>query len=65
MSPGFLLIFCQNCAKSRLITLDQGQTREICEKQENYFKGKVFIFTIQSTILKQYAVNVLTHLELY
>ena len=26
--------------------LDRGQTREICEKQEIYFKGKVVILTV-------------------
>ena len=31
--------------------VDRGQTREICEKQEKYFKGKVATFTIQSLIL--------------
>ena len=30
---------------------DRGQTREICEKQEKYFKGKVVTFPVQSLIL--------------
>ena len=44
---------------------DRGQTREICEKQEKYFKGKVVTFTVQSLILNQYPVDLLTILELY
>ena len=28
---------------------DRGQTREICEKQEKYFKGKVVTFTVQKS----------------
>ena len=47
------------------VQCDGGQTREIYEKLENYFKGKVFIFAIQSMILKQYPVNLVTYLELY
>ena len=35
--------------------VNRGQTREICEKQENYFKRKVVTFTVQSFILYQYA----------
>ena len=42
-----------------------GQMREICEKQEKYFKGKVIVFTAQSLILYQYPVNLLTYLKLY
>ena len=37
----------------------------ICEKQEKYFKAKVAIFTVQSLILNQYPVDLLTFLELY
>ena len=48
-----------------LCNLDRGQTKEICEKQEKYFKGKVVIFTVQSLILYQYPVSLLTYLELY
>ena len=44
-----------------LCNLDRGQTKEICEKQEKYFKGKV----VQSLILYQYPVSLLTYLELY
>ena len=44
---------------------DRGQTREICEKQENYFKGKVVTFTVQSLLLYQYPAELLTFLELY
>ena len=40
--------------------LDRVQTREICEKQEKYFKGKVVTFTIQSLILYKYPVDLLT-----
>ena len=46
-------------------TLDRGQTGEICEKQEKYSKGKVVTFTVQSLILYQYSVDVLTFFELY
>ena len=45
--------------------LDRGQTREICEKQEKYFKGKVVTFTAQSLILYQYSADLLTFFELY
>ena len=45
--------------------LDRGQTRETCEKREKYFKGKVFISTVRSLILRQYPVDLLTFLELY
>ena len=45
--------------------LDRGQTREICEKQEKYFKGKVFTFTVKTLILYQYPVDSLTFWELY
>ena len=45
--------------------LDRGQTREICEKQEKYPKGKVVTFTVQSLILCQYPVDLLNFLELY
>ena len=45
--------------------LDRGQTGEICEKQEKCFKGKVVMFTVQSLILYQYPVDLLTFLELY
>ena len=45
--------------------LHRGQTREICEKQEKYFKGKVVTFTVQSLILYQYPVDLLTFLEVY
>ena len=44
---------------------DRSQTREICKKQENYFKGKVVTFTVQSLLLYQYLVDLLTFLELY
>ena len=46
-------------------SFDRGQTREICEKQENYFKGKVVTFTVQSLLLYQYPADLLTFLELY
>ena len=49
-------------ARSRV---DRDQTREICEKHEKYFKGKVVIFTVQSLILNQYPVVLLTYLELF
>ena len=45
--------------------LDRGQTREICEKQEKYFKGKVVTFIVHSLILNQYPVDLLTFFELY
>ena len=45
--------------------LHRGQTREICEKQENCFKGKVVTFTVQSLILYQYPADLLTFLEVY
>ena len=40
--------------------LDRSQTREICEKQENYFKGKDVTFTFESLILNHYPVVLLT-----
>ena len=39
-------------------------TREICEKQKKYFKGKFVTFTVQSLILYQYPVDLLTFLKL-
>ena len=39
---------------------DRGQTSEICEKQEKYFKGKVVTFTVQSLILNQYPVDLIS-----
>ena len=45
--------------------VDRGQKREFCEKQEDYFKGKVVTFTVQSLILCQYPVDLLTFLEVY
>ena len=47
------------------VALDRGQTREICEKQEKYFKGKVVTLTVQSLILCQYPVDLLTFFEFY
>ena len=44
---------------------DRGQTREICEIHEKYFKGKVVTFTIQSLILYQCPVDLLTFFALY
>ena len=38
---------------------DRGQTIEMCEKEEKYFKGKVVIFSVQSEILCQYSVDLL------
>ena len=35
------------------------------KKQEKYSIGKVVIFTVQSLILNQYPVNLLTFLEVY
>ena len=35
------------------------------KKQENYFKDKVFIFRVQSLILKKYCPSLLIFLELY
>ena len=46
-------------------TVDCSQTREICEKQEKYLKGKVVTFTVQSLILNQYSVHLLTVLQVY
>ena len=45
--------------------LDRGQTSKICEKQGKYSKGKVVTFTVQSSILYQYPVDLLTFFELY
>ena len=59
-----LRVFSLAFPNSRL-PLDRGQTREICEKQEKYLKGKVVTFTVQSLILCQYPVDLLTFLELY
>ena len=39
---------CANSMGWELV--DRGQTRKICEKQENYFKGKVVTFTVQSLL---------------
>ena len=47
------------------VCFDRGQTREICEKQEKYFKVKVVTFPVQTLILNQYPVDLLTLLELY
>ena len=44
---------------------DRGQTREICGKQEKFFKGNVVTFTVQRLILYQYPVDLLTFLGLY
>ena len=49
----------------KAMALDRGQTREICEKRENYCKGKVATFTVQSLTLHQYTVDFLTYLEFY
>ena len=35
------------------------------KKQENYFKDKVFIFTVKSLILYKYSPGLLIFLELY
>ena len=48
-----------------ILHLDRGQTTEICEKQEKYFKGNVVTLTVQSLILYQYPVDLLTFFELY
>ena len=45
--------------------LTSGQTRELCEKQEKYFKGNVVTFTVQSLILFLYPVDLLTFSERY
>ena len=45
--------------------VDRVQTREICEKQEKYFKGKIVTCTVESLILYQYPVDLLTLLELH
>ena len=47
------------------LLLDRGQTREICEKQEKYFKGKVVTLTVHSLMHYQYPVDLLTFFELY
>ena len=47
------------------LAIDRGQTREICKKQEQYFKGKVVTLAIQRLILKQYPVDLQTFFELY
>ena len=57
--------YCSLSLWPAILALDRGQTREICQKQEKYFKGKVVIFTVQSLILCQYAVGLPTYLELY
>ena len=46
-------------------SLDGGQTREICEKREKYSKGKVVTLTLQSLVLYQYPVDLLTCFDLY
>ncbi len=47
------------------ISVDRGQTSEICKKQEKYFKDKVLIFTVQSSIYYRYPDDLLSFLELY
>ena len=47
------------------LRFDGGQTTEICEKQEKYRKGKAVTLTVQSLILYQYPIVLLTFLELY
>ena len=46
-------------------TLTAVEREKFANKQEKYFKGKVFTFTVQSLILYQYPVDLLTFLELY
>ena len=41
------------------LRFDRCQTREICEKQEKYFKAKVVSLTVQSSTLHQYPVDLL------
>ena len=65
----FQMIHCQvesvfKLARFFAEEFDRGQTREICEKQEKYLKGKAVTFTVQSLILCQYPVDLLTFLEL-
>ena len=45
--------------------LHRGQTGEIREKQEKYFKGKAVTFTVQRLTFFQYPVDLLTVFELY
>ena len=44
--------------------IDRGQTREIGEKQEKYFKGKAVTFAVQRLIFFKYPVDLLTFLNL-
>ena len=56
----FPVLFCTLTREILTLLFDRGQTREMCEKQEKYFKGKVVTFTVQSLILHQYLVDLLT-----
>ena len=48
----FTVVDTSPCSAYRPISeVDRGQTREICEKQENYFRGKVVTCTVQSLLL--------------
>ena len=50
--------------RHRTFALHSDCPRSNEKKEEKYFKGKVAIFTVQSFILDQYPVDLLTYLEL-
>ena len=62
-------VYCSTLLDSQMVQVtcghDRGQTREICEKQENYSKGKVVTFTVQSLLVYQYPADLLTFLKLH
>ena len=54
-----------SCFKKHPTRVDRGQTIELYEKQEKYFKRKFVIFSAQNLIFSQYSADLLTFLELY
>ena len=49
--PGYGAQISARAPTKGYVQIDLGQTREIYEEQDKYFKGKVVTFTIQSLIL--------------
>ena len=54
-----------SCFKKHPTRVDRGQTIELYEKQEKYFKLKFVIFRAQNLLFSQYSADLLTFLELY
>ena len=62
-----LVSLCEKRRSTECLTthnIDRGQTREIGEKQEKYFKGKAVTFAVQRLIFFEYPVDLLTFFEL-